>query len=466
MKTMNDICTPLIDKYPGIYHTAERLSPVNIDFLDFIEKNPGALDRSQYKYALETGSEIFGKNQPWPLFIDSNAVNRMKEAALAIFDLIRSIPERLFSYDTRKMSSYYKIPEESIKFQLEGADETFLKTLLGRADFIHGPSGLKCLEFNGSAGIGGWQTAMLEPLYLQTPVISKFISEYGVKIHSRNLFEDLLGHLLALAVDKFDSNSTDEINIAIVIGDFDRAAEAFRPVVASINSIYKQLLDRGYRGLGGDVTFCDFHHLTVSDNRLFHGNKAIHVMLEMYHGNIPDDVLEVFRAGNLMLYNGPVTEFLVNKLNLALLSEHEDSDIFSPREKEAIRKYIPWTRKIVPGLEDFILSNREKMVIKPADGFGGESVFIGRSVSAGLWKEAFKIANRNKNWLVQEYIDSDSYLFQSGECGCRPHHAVWGSFVFGSRYAGEFLRISPHGNKRGVINTHTGSEKTVVLEVG
>lgn len=463
---MSDINTPLIEKYPGICQAAERLSPVNIDFLDFIEKNPAALDRSQYDNLLVHNSGALGVVQPWPVYIDSAAGNRMKEAGLAVFDLVRSIPERIFSYDTREMSLFYETPEVDIKFQLEGADETFLKTLLGRADFILGPSGLKCLEFNGSAGIGGWQTALLEPLYLQTPVISKFLMEYGVNVHRRNLFEDLLEHLLPLAVDKFNSIYTDEINIAVVIVDFDHSARALRPVEVSINSIYKQIMDREYDGLGGNVILCDFHHLTVSDTRLFHKNKRIHVMLEMYHGGVPGVVLDVFRAGNLMLYNGPITSFLVNKLNLAVLSEHEDSDLFGPREKEAIKKYIPWTRKIVPHLEDFILSNREKLVIKPADGYGGESVFIGRFVSAALWKEGVRIAIRNKNWLVQEHIDSDPYLFQCGQNGCCPHHAVWGMFVFGSRYAGEFLRISPDRNSKGVINTHTGSEKTVVLQVG
>ena len=462
---MSDIHTPLIDKYPRIYHAEEQLSPVNIDFFDFIETNRAALDRSQFNHLLENSSDAFGLVQPWPVFIDSAAGNRMKEAALEVFDLVRSIPDRIFSYDTRKMSHFYEVPEVDIEFQLEGTDETFLKSLLGRADFILGPSGLKCLEFNVSAGIGGWQTALLKPLYLQTPVISRFLREYGVKIRHRNLFEDLLEHIVPPAVKKFNSIYTDEINFAVVIVEFDGVAEAFRPIEASINNVYKQILDREYDGLRGNIILCDFHHLTVSDNRLFHKNKRVHVVLEMYHGDVPGHVLEVFRAGKLMLYNGPITALLVNKLNLALLSEHEDSDIFNSREREAIKRYIPWTRKIVPGLEDFILSNREKLVIKPSDGYGGESVFIGCSVSDDLWKEAVMFAQRNKNWLVQEYVDSDSYLLQNGECGCCPHHAVWGLFVFGSRYAGGFLRVSPGENNTGVINTHAGSEKTVVLEL-
>jgi hypothetical protein len=56
-------------------------------------------------------------------------------------------------------------------------------------------------------------------------------------------------------------------------------------------------------------------------------------------------------------------------------------------------------------------------------------------------------------------------LFQTGENGYAGHHAVWGLFVFGSRYAGGFMRVLPEKNAQGVINTHRGAEKTVILEV-
>jgi len=67
--------------------------------------------------------------------------------------------------------------------------------------------------------------------------------------------------------------------------------------------------------------------------------------------------------------------------------------------------------------------------------------------------------------VVQEYTESYPYLFQSGTNGCIEHHAIWGLLVFGTRYAGGYLRILPKENGKGVINTYQGAEKTVIVEV-
>jgi len=70
---------------------------------------------------------------------------------------------------------------------------------------------------------------------------------------------------------------------------------------------------------------------------------------------------------------------LSSKLNISLLSEHEDSDLFTLEEREIIKTYIPWTRKTVPGLttykgepvrlEDLVTSARERLVLKPSQGY-------------------------------------------------------------------------------------------------
>ena len=62
-------------------------------------------------------------------------------------------------------------------------------------------------------------------------------------------------------------------------------------------------------------------------------------------------------------------------------------------------------------------------------------------------------------------MPSCPYLYQVGEQGCAPHHAVWGLFVFGSRYNGGFVRMLPEKGNQGVINSHQGAEESIILEV-
>jgi uncharacterized circularly permuted ATP-grasp superfamily protein len=202
----------------------------------------------------------------------------------------------------------------------------------------------------------------------------------------------------------------------------------------------------------------------------------VHVLVEKYGGIVPPAFAKAYKAGNVIIYNGHITGLMSNKFNLAVLSENQDSHIFTREERDIIKGHIPWTRKISPGettfggkkinLEDFIRSNREQLVLKPSIGFGGKEVHIGQNMNETRWKQVVKTAIREKVWLVQELVESDSYLYQVGENGCGPHHAVWGFFVFGSRYAGGWVRVIPvYGKGAGVINTARGAEESVIFEI-
>ncbi len=450
----------------------EILSDSSVKFLEFVEKNPDSLNRSNYRSLYEIHFDMVSP-QPWPAFVSQQTRKKLEEAGREVFKLIKCIPERLFANDVEKMSEYYQVPADIIKFQLDGVTYEHLKNILGRGDFIFSPSGLKCLEYNISSGIGGWSIAFMEPVYLNEPMISKFLREYRLKIRNKSLMVILFEHLLKAAVDKYPDEH--EMNIAVMIPQYGKRSEETLQQI-HLEQIYKNILRSKYNDLKGEIVFGDFFHLTVVDRFLFYKKKKIHVLVEMHFGDIPSEIMEVFKAGNILLYDGPITELLSNKLNLALLSENEDSDVLTLEETQIIKEYIPWTRKVVPGevtfgtdtfiLEDFILSNQDKLVMKPADRFGGEGVYVGRYISALDWKGLIEVALYQKNWLVQEYVESFPYLHQSGTNGCGGHDAIWGVFIFGEQYAGTFLRVLPQKkNTKGVINSHMGAEYSVVLEV-
>ena len=212
------------------------------------------------------------------------------------------------------------------------------------------------------------------------------------------------------------------------------------------------------------------------DNCIYYKKNRVHALMEMYLGYVSPDVLTAFRAGNLRLVNGPISFLLSNKLNLALLSDPGNARVFTPEEKNIIHKYVPWTRKIIPGsttyrdekiasLEGFMLSNKEKLVIKPSMGLGGQGICIGTKSSPPEWEQAVKTAIKEKNWLVQEWVESSPGIYQAGENGCERCDMVWGFFVFGSRYSGAWVRVMPQANSKGVVNCHQGATVSIIFEV-
>jgi hypothetical protein len=279
------------------------LSDSSVKFLDFLEKNPGSLNRSNYKGLYEIHFDLVSP-QPWPAFVSQDTRKKLEEAGREVFKLIKCIPERLFANDAERISEYYQVPLDIIKFQLDGVTREHLKNILGRGDFIFSPSGLKCLEYNISSGIGGWSIAFMEPVYLNEPMISKFLREYGLKIRNKSLMVILFEHLLKAAVAKYPEEH--EMNIAVMIPQYGKRSEETLQQI-HLDQIYKNILQFKYDGLKGDVLFGDFFHLKVVDHFLFYKEKRIHVLVEMHFGDVPPEIMEVFKAGNILLYDCPIT---------------------------------------------------------------------------------------------------------------------------------------------------------------
>jgi len=452
----------------------EALSRVNVDFLDFVKKHPDALKRSGFKL-LELNDWLFTL-QPWPTFINRETKKNFREAGVKLFDLIKNIPQRVFNNDPHKIGEYFNTPVNAVKIQLEGVNEDHVNYLVGRGDFIISPGGLKCLEYNVTANLGGVQIPIWESLYLNTPIIAEFLKEYQVKIKNENLISLILGHCIGLPLEKC-SHDEEEINIGIVMSGMGKdsgpnSSEKY------INELYEKIRYpvKGNRAIKGKVFMCDFPYLTVTDGYVFYKGTKLQVLIEMYHGILPPKILESFKSGKVYIVNGPMSSLLSNKLTLALLSDYGNTNCFSDEEKETIDRYIPWTRKVMPGsttygndtiddLEHFIRSNREKLVIKPSRGLGGEGICVGPKSSREEWEIAVNKAMKEKSWLVQGYVDSSPGLYQSGEEGYELQDMVWGFFIVGSRYAGAWNRVMPKKDNRGVINCHQGATVSIIFEV-
>lgn len=454
-----------------------NLSKVNIDFLRYVEKNPSCYKRSSFQL-LELNNWLFTL-QPWPTFISRKTKEIFKEAGIKLFKLIRNIPRRVFNNDPHKISEYFNIPLSTAKLQLEGENDEHIEHLLARGDFIISPTGLKCLEYNVSANLGGVKVPIWEKLCLNTPIIAKFIEENNIKIHNENLISLILEHSISLPLKKLSNDEGEkEMNIAVVkemAPDTDGGRNREK---IYLNELYKEILHsiNGNRNLKGEVVLCDFPDLTVDDGYVLYKGKNIQVIIEMYHGIVPPKILESFKSGKVYLVNGPISTLLSDKLTLAVLSDYRNSGGFTDEEKEIIDTYIPWTRKISPAsttygnetiddLVDFIGSNKDKLVIKPSRGLGGQGICVGLKSSREEWEIALRKAIKENNWLVQEYISSVPGLYQSGEQGYDYQDMVWGLFIIGSHYVGAWNRVMPKKSNKGVINCHQGATVSIIFEV-
>lgn len=477
----------------------ERLSRSSIRFLEYAGRNPECLKRMNFKKVLDL-SRPDAKVQPWPVFINQHTRKEFAEVSVKTFNLLRAVFRKKFLADPNWLSEYYGFPQQFIQYFLAGISRFHINNLLGRGDFVISESGIKCLEFNISSNLGGWQGPLWRSQYMEIPAFAQFFEETEIKMKGDRLFFILFNHLIQASLKTF-SHLKDELNLALIFPLASGKPDE-QPHGEYLNRTYSEVLRQTSPDLTGKVIICDFGHLRFDGEQVFYQELPVHTLVEYYGGFVPLELLVAFKVKKILLYNGSVTGLTSNKLNLALLSESEDSPDFSTDERDSIKKYIPWTRKLVDGpttyegekidLMDFVYSNREKLVLKPATGIGGIEIMVGRKTSKEKWigkvtealksdpwekvtlspgnfeKQWYELADeafQQSSWVVQEYVESLPYMFQSGENDCAVHDAVWGLFVFGSDYAGGFARVLPKDDETGIINVHRGAEKAIIFEV-
>jgi hypothetical protein len=466
-----------MDLRPGIQETAQRLSRFNLSFLHYVAENPQCLEESHFQHLLQwRDPTVIGALHCWPVFISRATEGEFERASVQVFNLVKAIPEKLFCYDSREISRYYGLEPEAAKRCLGSFPRDHGVNFLGRGDFILSASGLKCIEFNGTSSLGGMQFPFWEPMILQTPLLATFFQNHRVTRLNRNLIEVLIQHLVDNLRQRFPGER--ELNTAFLIRER-RILELMAAQGGIIDRIYGQVLAQRGRDenlrLEGRVRFVLPDQLDITGDYLYHGGRKVLAFLDNNETDLPQALLEVSRQGNVLIYNGPVSAIMSSKLNMALLSEHEESELFTSAERQIIKTYIPWTRRLRPvsttfqgekiDLEQFVLTHREQLVLKPSTGYGGKGVHVGLRTAAEPWQEFLSEAFRQGLWVVQERVEALPLLLQWGERGCVEHDSVWGMYVFGTRYGGVWLRVLPRFLNDGVINAHKGARSPLVFTV-
>lgn len=189
--------------------------------------------------------------------------------------------------------------------------------------------------------------------------------------------------------------------------------------------------------------------LEYRDGALYAGDFKIDIIYkrvlctELVHKlGMQSDVVRAVRDGAVFITNSFSAKLLAKKASLAVLSDEANAHLFSPAELDAIHQHIPWTRRIQDrkttynGEEIDLLSwtsaNRDKLVIKPNDEYGGSGVVIGWEVDAERWDAAIKhglttphvvqervqiIEREYPSWvngqldISKRYVDANPYVY-------------------------------------------------------
>ncbi|MEO7084494.1 MAG: hypothetical protein ABI442_05475, partial [Gemmatimonadaceae bacterium] len=130
------------------------------------------------------------------------------------------------------------------------------------------------------------------------------------------------------------------------------------------------------------------------------------------HG-IDHPILKAVRDHAVCMVNPPSCKILHKKASLAVLHDERNERLFDAEEHAAINASIPWTRVVeerrtvheglAVDLLPFIAENREQLVLKPNDEYGGKGIILGWEVDDAGWTAALKTALAEP-YIVQQRI--------------------------------------------------------------
>ncbi len=124
-------------------------------------------------------------------------------------------------------------------------------------------------------------------------------------------------------------------------------------------------------------------------------------------------VVRAVQDGAVCMVNPFRCKLLHKKASLAVVSDERQRSLLSSQEKAAVDTHVPWTRVVEErqtqhegmsvDLLPFVRDNRERLVLKPNDDYGGKGIVLGWTVSDSDWASALQTAVTHP-YIVQERV--------------------------------------------------------------
>jgi hypothetical protein len=182
-----------------------------------------------------------------------------------------------------------------------------------------------------------------------------------------------------------------------------------------------EIFHRYFRSQGLECVIADPREVEYRDRKLWAGGLHVTLIYKrvligelLERGGLNHPVVRAVRDGAVCMVNPFACKLLYKKASLAVLSDEQNSGLFTPDERQAIADHIPWTRIVAERLTTFdgravdlipfVLSNRQQLVLKPSDAYGGAGITLGWTVEQAEWEDAVRSALARPT-IVQQRVN-------------------------------------------------------------
>jgi len=321
-----------------------------------------------------------------------------------------------------------------------------------RLDAFLLPDSLKFAEYNGESPAGAGYSETLAEIFRELPVMREFMSRY--EIHSYPLSAKLMDALLMSYLDWGGTAKRPQM----LITDWREV-----PTWSEF-----EILKARFERLGVPVELADPRNLHFDGKHLTANGKKIDLV---YRRVLMNDIVaraaeckalvDAVAANAVCMANHFRCKIPHVKAFFAVLTDERNDALFSFGERELIRKHVPWTRVVADvrtahhgepvELLALLRNERENLVLKPSDEYGGSGVTLGWESSEATWDETIEKAMTASEgcWIVQERIPIRREVFPwiqpGGEVEFRDMLVDFAPYLFRGKVSGFLTRLSATG---------------------
>lgn len=384
-----------------------------------------------------------------PFFLSAADEARMRQAA----ETIAALGERVVHAALTSPALFDQFGMNDAETRLARMDPGYpTSSTASRLDAFLLPDSLHFAEYNAESPAGPGYTQKLCELFNELEVMSRFRADRAVRYYRP--IEALLAALLASYRDW--GGREDPPTMAIV---------DFRGVPTWTEF---EILQGAFTAAGVPTLVCDPSELSFEGGRLTALGRGVDLV---YRRVLINDIIDhpdecaalvaAYEAGAVCVANTFQCKLAHKKAFFAVLTDPRNASLFSNQERAAIAAHIPWTRLVRDertargGREMSLLElarvDREQLVLKPNDDYGGKGVLLGWEVAEGPWVAALNAALSDPpgSWVVQERIPIRREVFPQFDAEghvTMPEVLVdFAPYLFRGRMSGFLTRLSATG---------------------
>lgn len=271
-------------------------------------------------------------------------------------------------------------------------------------------AGLRFTEYNAETPAGGGYNDALSHVFLMSPAMPAFSK-----------------HFSALPIPAGPPT------VLAVLGAYQqwsagRAARQPEVCILDWNDVPTAsefyLYEREFKSLGMSAFIGDPRDAEYRGGTLYVAGKPVTLIYKrvlidelVTREGLDSPVVRAVRDNAVCMVNPFRCKMLHKKASLAVVSDELQAHLLTAEQQAAVAMHIPWTRVVTErrtryqeeniDLIPWIAANRERLVLKPNDDYGGKGIVLGWTVSSEVWEASVQTA-LDSPFIVQERVEIPS----------------------------------------------------------